>query len=116
MAKYRQPGYQDRDREPRREETRKAPPERKSGPPRWDHALGPKPVNLPGTRAVSRCVQCGTVLQGMPAEGKCPKCGLSMVPDAAPIATAAWFRRARLYEPRRKDAVSIRLDQDLIAC
>jgi len=36
-------------------------------------------------------------------------------PDAAPIATAAWFRRARLYEPRRKDAVSIRLDQDLIA-
>jgi hypothetical protein len=80
LAKYRQPGYQDndRDREPRRPETRKAPPERKSGPPRWDHSLGPRPVNLPGTRDVSRCAQCGTVLQGMSAEGKCPKCGFEL--------------------------------------
>jgi hypothetical protein len=78
MAKYRQPGYQDRDRgnEPRKQEQRKAPPERKSGPPKWDHALGPRPVNLPGTRAVSRCAQCGTVLQGMPAQ--CPKCGFEL--------------------------------------
>ncbi len=78
VAKYRQPGYQDNEREPRREQTRKAPPERKSGPPRWDHALGPKPVNLPGTRTVSRCAQCGTVLQTMAAEGKCPKCGFEL--------------------------------------
>jgi uncharacterized protein (DUF4415 family) len=35
-------------------------------------------------------------------------------PDAAPIATAAWFRKARLLEPQPKEAVSIRLDQDLI--
>lgn len=81
VAKYRQPGYQDsdRDREPRRPETaRKAPPERKSGPPRWDHAMGPRPVNLPGTRAVSRCAQCGTVLQGIPADGQCPKCAFEL--------------------------------------
>ena len=79
MAKYRQPGYQDRDREPRREDVRKkAPQERTSGPPRWDHALGPRPVNLPGTRAVSRCAQCGTVLQGLPADGKCPKCAYEL--------------------------------------
>jgi predicted RNA-binding Zn-ribbon protein involved in translation (DUF1610 family) len=81
LAKYRQPGYQDNDREPRRQETtRKAPPERKSGPPRWDHALGPRPVNLPGTRAVSRCAQCGTVLQGgaSSGEGQCPKCGFEL--------------------------------------
>ena len=82
MAKYRQHGYQDRDREPqsresRREEPRKAPPERTSGPPKWDHALGPRPVNLPGTRAVSRCAQCGTVLQGMTTE-QCPKCGFEL--------------------------------------
>jgi len=81
-AKYRQHGYQDRDREPRREpgseQPRKAPAERKSGPPKWDHALGPKPVNLPGTRAVSRCAQCGTVLQGMTSDGKCPKCGFEL--------------------------------------
>ena len=83
MAKYRQPGYQDRDdrdREPRGEQERpkKAPPERKSGPPRWDHALGPRPVNLPGTREVSRCAQCGTVLQSGASEGKCPKCGFEL--------------------------------------
>ena len=81
MAKYRQPGYQDSDREPRRPETqKKAPVERTSGPPRWDHALGPKPVNLPGTRAVSRCAQCGTVLQAAASsgEGQCPKCAFDL--------------------------------------
>jgi len=82
LAKYRQPGYQDndREREPRREAPRKGPPERKSGPPRWDHALGPKPVNLPGTRAVSRCAQCGTLLQAAASagEGQCPKCGFEL--------------------------------------
>jgi predicted RNA-binding Zn-ribbon protein involved in translation (DUF1610 family) len=82
-AKYRQHGYQDRDRESAGKESRsegakKAPKERTSGPPKWDHALGPRPVNLPGTRAVSRCAQCGTVLQGMSAEGKCPKCGFEL--------------------------------------
>ncbi len=79
MAKYRQPGYQDsdRDRQPRGEQpARKAPPERKSGPPRWDHALGPKPVNLPGTRAVSRCANCGVVLQA--TTGQCAKCGFEL--------------------------------------
>ena len=81
MGKYRQPGYQDNDREPRRAEApKKAPPERKSGPPRWDHALGPKPVNLPGIRAVSRCSQCGTVLQGTASSGvgQCAKCGFEL--------------------------------------
>src|SRR5690349_22107804 len=85
VAKYRQHGYQDRDREsgPREsqpERPKKAPPERKSGPPRWDHALGPRPVNLPGTRTVSRCAQCGTVLQGAASsgEGQCPKCGFEL--------------------------------------
>ena len=82
MAKYRQHGYQDRDRESGKDlgksAPRKPPPERTSGPPRWDHALGPKPVNLPGTREVSRCAQCGTVLTGMAADGKCPKCGFEL--------------------------------------
>ena len=86
VAKYRQHGYQDGDRDrehkPREHETRKPPVERTSGPPRWDHALGPKPVNLPATRAVSRCAQCGTVLAGMTAEisvdEKCPKCGFAL--------------------------------------
>jgi phage FluMu protein Com len=81
VAKYRQHGYQDSSYEGRKEsgeKPRKAPPERKSGPPKWDHALGPRPVNLPGTRAVSRCAQCGTVLQGTSGDGKCPKCGFEL--------------------------------------
>ena len=82
MAKYRQHGYQDRDREPRgearSEQPRKAPVERTSGPPKWDHAMGPRPLNLPGTHDVSRCAQCGTVLAGMGADEKCPKCGFEL--------------------------------------
>jgi len=37
-------------------------------------------VNLPGTRAVSRCAQCGTLLQGAASssEGQCPKCGFEL--------------------------------------
>ena len=81
VAKYRQPGYQDNEKETRREApARKAPPERTSGPPRWDHALGPKPVNLPRTRTVSRCAQCGTVLQGSATSGvgQCPRCAFEL--------------------------------------
>src|SRR5208282_6245313 len=81
VAKYRQHGYKDNEHEGRKEsgeKPRKAPPERKSGPPKWDHALGPRPVNLPGTRSVSRCAQCGTLLAGMPAGEKCPKCGFAL--------------------------------------
>lgn len=34
-------------------------------------------------------------------------------PDAAPIASAAWFRRAKIVLPEPKKAVSIRLDKDI---
>ncbi len=80
MAKYRQHGYQDRDRQkddkPRAEKTLG---ERASaGPKKHDLAFGPRPVNLPGTHEVSRCTQCGTVLAGMPSSGLCPKCGFEL--------------------------------------
>jgi hypothetical protein len=76
-AKYRQHGYQDRD-EPRKGSSGERPSGERSGPPKKDNTFGPRPVNLPGTRAVSRCTQCGTVLQGIPADGKCPKCGFEL--------------------------------------
>jgi hypothetical protein len=74
-AKYRQHGYQDRDRadKPRRESGEKPA----SASPKRDNTFGPRPVNLPGTRAVSRCTQCGTVLQSSPGD-KCPKCGFEL--------------------------------------
>ena len=75
-AKYRQHGYQDRDRE----ESRKGSGEKSGGgaPAKRELTFGPKPVNLPGTRAVSRCTQCGTVLQGVSGDGQCPKCGFEL--------------------------------------
>jgi hypothetical protein len=87
LAKYRQHGYQDRDREQkphegsRQNESReKAPREKPASVPlaRRDYSMGPKPVNMPGTRAVSRCAQCGTVLQAIPPTGLCPKCGFEL--------------------------------------
>ena len=65
----------------RPDESRKGSGEKSGGaaaPPKRDNNFGPRPVNLPGTRAVSRCTQCGTVLQGMPTTGQCPKCGFEL--------------------------------------
>ncbi len=80
MAKYRQHGYQDRDREdkPRRESAEKSAEKPAPRPARNDFSMGPKPVNMPGTRDVSRCAQCGTVLQAIPPAGLCPKCGFEL--------------------------------------
>ena len=71
--KYRQPGYQDSGEKRQKQESS---PER---PPKRDDSFGPRPIQMPGTRAVSRCSQCGTVLQSpaaLPAE--CPKCGFEL--------------------------------------
>src|SRR5436309_11448791 len=69
--KYRQRGYQDRSDET----TRQKPAEK---PARKD-TFGPRPLQMPGTRTVSRCSHCGTLLQALadPA-GKCPKCGFEL--------------------------------------
>jgi hypothetical protein len=74
-AKYRQHGYQDRDFESQKSSSQKSatPPAAKR-----DNTFGPRPVNMPGTREVSRCTQCGTVLQGLPPGGLCPKCGFEL--------------------------------------
>ena len=74
-AKYRQHGYQDSDREPR-----KRVEQQPSGPARSrDNTYGPRPLNMPGTRTVSRCAQCGTVLQSLAEPvGQCPKCGFEL--------------------------------------
>lgn len=87
-AKYRQPGYQDRDRNsdnadrPRKESSEHA--KEKSGPKpsvplaKRDYSMGPRPVKMPGTREVSRCAQCGTLLDQIPPAGLCPKCGFEL--------------------------------------
>ncbi len=69
--KYRQPGYMDRDQEPK--QGKPAPR------PKKDETFGPRPLAMPGTRTVSRCAQCGTVINllgELPAT--CGKCGFSL--------------------------------------
>jgi hypothetical protein len=69
--KYRQHGYQDHGEKRQKEESREKPAR--------DETFGPRRLQMPGTRAVSRCAQCGTVLQsvGEPPQ-QCPKCGFAL--------------------------------------
>jgi hypothetical protein len=72
--KYKQPGYQDsgEDRQKRESSSSERPAKR-------DNTFGPRPIQMPGTRSVSRCSQCGTVLQSLSEPlGNCPKCGFEL--------------------------------------
>ncbi|HYL14211.1 MAG TPA: hypothetical protein VEV41_14305 [Terriglobales bacterium] len=68
--KYRQPGYMDRG-----EDKQKQSPEK---PVRKDNTFGPRPLQMAATRTVSRCAQCGTVLNALTEVGQCPKCGFEL--------------------------------------
>lgn len=69
--KYRQHGYQDRG--PEREKSSLQRPA-----PRKD-TFGPRALQMPGTHAVSRCAQCGTLLTMISEPiGQCPKCGFEL--------------------------------------
>jgi hypothetical protein len=69
--KYRQPGYMDRG-----EERPGKPPGEKPRPK--DMTFGPRPIQMAGTREVSRCAQCGALLQGLTDLGQCSKCGFEL--------------------------------------
>jgi hypothetical protein len=69
--KYRQHGYQDSSG-PEREKFSPQKPARKE-------TFGPKALNMPGTHAVSRCTQCGTLLTTISEPvGRCPKCSFEL--------------------------------------
>ena len=70
--KYRQRGYQDSGSEPQKKQEKPAASRR-------DNTFGPRPLNMPGTRTVSRCAQCGNLLQNLADPvGQCPKCGFEL--------------------------------------
>ena len=71
MAKYRQPGYQDSGEDRQKRESSPRPASKR------DQTFGPRHIQMPGTRTVSRCSQCGTVLPDTAAE-KCAKCGFEL--------------------------------------
>ena len=65
--KYRQHGYQDGGDKPQQKSGEK--------PVRKD-TFGPRPLQMPAKRTVSRCSQCGTILPNLgEMPGPCPKCG-----------------------------------------
>jgi hypothetical protein len=69
--KYRQPGYMDRNEEKQKSSAEK--------PAKKQDTFGPRAIQMPGTRTVSRCSQCGTVLQMLTEPlGQCPKCGFEL--------------------------------------
>ena len=68
--KYRQPGYQDNEREPR-------PKSRKSYKPRGPREFHAK--RMPGFQDVVRCTMCGaTTSSEIRRDSQCPKCGADL--------------------------------------
>jgi predicted RNA-binding Zn-ribbon protein involved in translation (DUF1610 family) len=56
-------------------------PQKRSGTqaPKRENTFGPRPLQMAATRTVSRCAQCGTVLQAFTEPvGQCPKCGFEL--------------------------------------
>ena len=81
--KYKQRGYQDEPREPRRGKPgeKPAPPERAPGRPLQD-AAGPRTPNLMASHEVWRCSRCGNLLSVPVAPvvevGRCARCGVDL--------------------------------------
>jgi hypothetical protein len=76
--KYRQRGYQDEPREPRREQPKREPAPRAPGRVLQDER-GPKTPNLMASHEVFRCTRCGNRL-GLPVDldARCPRCGVDL--------------------------------------
>ena len=73
--KYRQRGYRDEPREPRRDQK---PAEKKEYAPRGQPPVAPKTFNMPGFREVVRCARCGyelTVATAWSPDSTCQRCG-----------------------------------------
>ena len=71
--KYRQRGYQERGEE------KEKPLGSTPAPAKRDNSFGPRPMQMPARRQVSRCAQCGTLLQSVSDPvGKCLKCGFEL--------------------------------------
>jgi hypothetical protein len=47
-------------------------------PAKRDNTFGPRPLQMAATRTVSRCAQCGNVLNALTEIGQCPKCGFEL--------------------------------------
>ena len=76
--KYRQRGYQDEPRQPRREQSA---PVKREYTPRGQPPIAPKTFSMPGFREVVKCVRCGfelTIATAWSADGTCKRCGSAL--------------------------------------
>jgi|SRR5688572_17297658 hypothetical protein len=92
--KYRQRGYQDDPREPRRDAPQ-AP--KKEYAPRGQPPDRPKTFNMPGFREAVRCSRCGnelTVALAWSPEGTCARCGA----DLHTCAQCSFFDTSAAFE------------------
>lgn len=73
--KYRQHGYQDSGQKSERQRESRDSSDR----PVKKETFGPRALQMPGTHNVTRCAQCGTLLNSLPDPvGKCPKCSFEL--------------------------------------
>jgi len=76
--KYRQRGYQDEPREPRREPQKREPAPRAPGRPLQDER-GPKTPNLMASHEVFRCARCGNRLAiPVAIDARCSRFGVDL--------------------------------------
>jgi hypothetical protein len=76
--KYRQRGYQDEPRQPKREQK---PVEKKEYAPRGQPPTTPKTFNVPSFREAVRCTRCGNELSTSTAwadDARCSRCGADL--------------------------------------
>jgi len=95
--KYRQRGYQDEPRAPRRDQ---APAAKKEYAPRGQPPDRPKTFDTPGFRDVIRCFRCGNELMAATVwslDGRCNRCGT----DLHACAQCAHFDTGAAYECQR---------------
>jgi hypothetical protein len=95
--KYRQRGYQDQPREPRREQT---PAAKKEYAPRGQPPDRPKTFSMPGFREAVRCARCGNELTAATAwspDAQCSRCGT----DLHTCAQCTHFDASATYECHR---------------
>ena len=101
--KYRQRGYQDEPRAPRREQ---APAAKKEYAPRGQPPDRPKTFDMPGFRDAVRCARCGNELMAASAwsaEATCNRCGA----DLHTCAQCTYFDSSAAFECQRPIKVRV---------
>ncbi len=72
--KYRQRGYQDSGGNAKKDFDKAPTPKKEK-----ENSFGPRRINMPGTRTVSRCAECGALLQNLTNPvSECPKCKFAL--------------------------------------